>query len=78
MCASSSKIDGGLHLEDPVAYRRDRRKDRLVQENDFLMLRFLAEDAEDIAKDLDAMLAAVPRSVTSRCRAIPLRSVAAG
>jgi hypothetical protein len=32
------------HLGDPVAYRRERRKDRLLQENRSLVLRYLAED----------------------------------
>jgi very-short-patch-repair endonuclease len=38
------ELDGAQHLADPVAYRRDRRKDPLLQENGYLVLRFLAED----------------------------------
>ena len=38
------EVDGAQHLADPVAYRRDRRKDRLLQENGYLVLRYLAED----------------------------------
>ena len=38
------ELDGAQHLADPVAYRRDRRKDQLQQENGYLVLRFLAED----------------------------------
>jgi very-short-patch-repair endonuclease len=56
-------VDGGLHLADAVAYRRDRRKDQLLQENGYLVLRFLAED---LAKELDSVLDAVLRSLSSR------------
>jgi superfamily II DNA or RNA helicase/very-short-patch-repair endonuclease len=58
------ELDGPQHLGDPVAYRRDRRKDQLLQENGYLVLRFLAED---IVKDLDAALDAILR-VLSRLR----------
>lgn len=47
------------HLADPDAYRRDRRKDRLLQEQGYLVLRFLAED---VAKDLDTVLDVVLRA----------------
>ena len=50
------ELDGPQHLGDPVAYRRDRRKDQLLQENGYIVLRFLADD---VAKDLDAVLDAV-------------------
>ena len=56
------EIDGALHLGDADAYRRDRRKDRLLQEFGYTVLRFLAED---LAKDLDAILDVVLRSLTS-------------
>jgi very-short-patch-repair endonuclease len=51
------------HLTDAAAYRRDRRKDQLLQEHGYLVLRFLAED---IAKELDAILDSVLRALTSR------------
>lgn len=57
------EVDGAQHLADPVAYRRDRRKDRLLQENGYLVLRYLAED---VAKDLDSVLDGILRSLTSR------------
>jgi very-short-patch-repair endonuclease len=47
VCATSRiaiELDGGQHLGDADAYRRDRRKDALLQENGYLVLRFLAED----------------------------------
>ena len=39
-------------LLGPDTYRRDRRKDRLLQQNGYLFLRFLAED---IGKDFDGV-----------------------
>lgn len=47
------ELDGAQHLADAVAYRRDRRKDQLLQENGYLVLRFLAED---VGKELDLVL----------------------
>jgi very-short-patch-repair endonuclease len=52
------ELDGPQHLGDPVAYRRDRRKDRLLQENGYIVLRFLADD---VAKDLDTVLDTILR-----------------
>jgi very-short-patch-repair endonuclease len=52
------EIDGAQHLADPVAYRRDRRKDQLLQEKGYLVLRYLAED---LAKELDSVLDGIPR-----------------
>jgi very-short-patch-repair endonuclease len=59
------EIDGPQHLDDPDAYRRDRRKDRLLQENGYLVLRFLAED---IGKRLDEVLDSIARALANRCR----------
>ena len=70
LCADSRivvEIDGGQHLADPVAYRRDRRKDQLLQENGYLVLRYLAED---LAKDLDSVLDGILRSLSSRRAAV--------
>jgi very-short-patch-repair endonuclease len=51
------EIDGPQHLSDPDAYRRDRRKDALLQENGYFVLRFLAEDiGTHLAEVLDAIL----------------------
>lgn len=57
------EVDGALHLGDADAYRRDRRKDRLLQENAYPVLRFLAED---LARDLDTVLDAVLRSLSGK------------
>ena len=73
------EVDGGQHLADPVAYRRDRRKDQLLQENGYFVLRFLAED---VGKNLDAVLDAVSRILARRhqsdARAEPLKFVRRG
>ena len=66
LCADARvvvEVDGALHLADPVAYRRDRRKDQLLQEHGYLVLRFLAED---LAKELDSVLDTILRSLNSR------------
>ena len=47
------ELDGPQHLGDTDAYRRDRRKDQLLQQNGYFVLRFLAEDA---GKRLDVVL----------------------
>ena len=57
------ELDGAQHLADPVAYRRDRKKDQLLQENGYLVLRFLAED---VGKELDLVLNAILRSLSQR------------
>jgi very-short-patch-repair endonuclease len=69
LCADARlviEVDGALHLADPNAYRRDRRKDQLLQENGYLVLRFLAED---FAKELDVVLDSILRSLSSRRKA---------
>lgn len=66
LCAESRlviEIDGPQHLSDPAAYRRDRRKDQLLQENGYLVLRFLAED---VARELDTVLDGILRSLSNR------------
>jgi very-short-patch-repair endonuclease len=57
------ELDGAQHLADPIAYRRDRRKDQLLQENGYFVLWFLAED---VGKDLDAVLDAIQRALSRR------------
>ena len=54
------EVDGGQHLGNPDAYRRDRRKDALLQENGYFVLRFLTED---LSKRLDEVLDAISRAV---------------
>ena len=56
------EIDGDQHLA-PEAYRVDRFKDVLLQENGYYVLRFLAED---IGKHLDRVMDRIERVVRMR------------
>lgn len=61
LCAEAQlaiELDGAQHLGDAEAYRRDRRKDALLQENGYTVLRFLAED---VGKRLDEILDSILR-----------------
>lgn len=60
------ELDGAQHLADPIAYRRDRRKDQVLQENGYLVLRFLAED---VGKDRDIVLDSILRTISHRTSA---------
>ncbi len=57
------ELDGAQHLADAEAYRRDRRKDALLQQNGCLVLRFLAED---VGKRLDHILDAILAALAHR------------
>ncbi|HWZ42539.1 MAG TPA: DEAD/DEAH box helicase family protein [Candidatus Saccharimonadales bacterium] len=59
------ELDGGHHFVDSEAYRRDRRKDVLLQENGYFVLRFLAED---VGKNLDVVLDGILRALAHRRR----------
>jgi superfamily II DNA or RNA helicase/very-short-patch-repair endonuclease len=63
LCAETGvaiELDGAQHLADAEAYRRDRRKDALLQQNGYFVLRFLAEDAgKRLDQVLDSILAAL-------------------
>jgi superfamily II DNA or RNA helicase/very-short-patch-repair endonuclease len=66
MCAEAGvviELDGAQHLADAEAYRRDRRKDALLQQNGFFVLRFLAED---VGKHLDQVLDAILGTLVHR------------
>jgi superfamily II DNA or RNA helicase/very-short-patch-repair endonuclease len=68
LCADAHlaiELDGPQHLADADAYRRDRRKDHLLQENGYFVLRFLAED---VGKRLDMVLDAILRTLAHRRR----------
>ncbi len=59
------ELDRAQHLNDTEAYRRDRRKDELLQRNGFYVLRFLTEDiGKHPSEVLDTILAAM---VHRRC-----------
>ena len=55
------EIDGFHHFRDPDSYRRDRRKDALLQRQGLLVLRFLAEDVvvrlEEILEEIRTAVA---------------------
>ena len=54
------EIDGAFHFADAEHYRRDRRKDFLLQKNGYLVLRFLAEDVtRHLAQVIDEIAAAL-------------------
>lgn len=57
------ELDGPQHFTDLDAYRRDRRKDALLQENGYFVLRFLTED---VSKRLDEVLDSIHRALTNR------------
>lgn len=69
------ELDGAQHLADPVAYRRDRRKDQLLQESGYFVLRFLAED---VGKELDTVLDTILRSLAHRQTAAPMTVIRGG
>jgi len=52
------ELDGPQHLNSLDAYRRDRRKDAMLQENGYFVLRFLAED---VGQNLDSVLDTILR-----------------
>jgi very-short-patch-repair endonuclease len=64
---SANSRNGARHLGDPIAYRRDRRKDLLLQGNGYVVLRFLAED---VGKELDSVLDTILRTLTANRRAV--------
>ena len=66
LCAEARvavELDGLQHLASVEAYRRDRRKDLLLQENGYLVLRFLAED---VGQQLDLVLDTILRALSGR------------
>jgi very-short-patch-repair endonuclease len=66
LCAGARvaiELDGSQHLDGAEAYRRDRRKDRLLQEHGYFVLRFLAAD---VGRCLDMVLDTILRSLSHR------------
>lgn len=57
------EIDGLQHLSSKEAWRSDRRKDLLLQEHGYIVLRFLAED---VSKQLDIVLDTILRVLSKR------------
>jgi very-short-patch-repair endonuclease len=68
LCADARtaiELDGSQHLDDEEAYRRDRRKDLLLQEHGYFVLRFLASD---VGRCLDTVLDTILRTLSHRRR----------
>jgi very-short-patch-repair endonuclease len=59
------ELDGTQHLANADAYRRDRRKDALLQEHGYFVLRVLTED---VGRSLDAVLDSVLRVLSHQAR----------
>jgi very-short-patch-repair endonuclease len=57
------ELDGHYHFQSLDNYRRDRRKDRILQQQGFLVLRFLSED---VVSDLETILDAVDQALATR------------
>jgi hypothetical protein len=57
------EIDGYFHFQDVDAYRRDRRKDVLLQAHGWLVLRFLALD---VVPRLEEIIATIRRGLALR------------
>lgn len=70
LCAEAKlaiELDGAQHVSDPDAYRRDRRKDMLLQERGYFVLRFLCED---VGRQLDSVLDTILRTL-DHCQRAP-------
>jgi very-short-patch-repair endonuclease len=68
LCADARvaiELDGSQHLDGEEAYRRDRRKDQLLQERGYFVLRFLAAD---VGRRLDMVLDTILRTLSHRLR----------
>ena len=68
LCADARvaiELDGSQHLDGEEAYRRDRRKDLLLQEHGYFVLRFLAAD---VGRRLDTVLDTILRTLSHRRR----------
>jgi very-short-patch-repair endonuclease len=59
------EVDGYHHFQDSDAYRRDRRKDQLLQELGYVVVRVLATD---VADDIDYVLERIDQAVHHRER----------
>jgi very-short-patch-repair endonuclease len=63
------EIDGIHHFADPDCYRRDRRKDLLLQTQGFVVVRLLAEDVmRDVRSSVNAVCQALAYRLKERAR----------
>lgn len=57
------ELDGYYHFQSSESYRRDRRKDILLQQQGYMVLRFLSED---VVRHLETILETVEQSLVLR------------
>jgi len=55
------ELDGFHHFDDPEAYRRDRKKDLVLQNLGIFVLRFLSDD---VVSNLEQILATIDETIT--------------
>lgn len=70
LCADARlviELDGSQHLANPEAYRCDRRKDIMLQQNGYTVLRFLTED---VGRHLDDILDSILRALAHKFRIV--------
>jgi len=60
------EVDGYFHFRDADAYRRDRRKDALLQLHGYVVLRFLADDIGGRARDIVAVVVDALEAIAAR------------
>jgi very-short-patch-repair endonuclease len=75
LCADAGlaiELDRTERLSDTDTYRHDRSKDQLLQENGYLVLRFLAEDVgKALDRVLDTVMGAIGRTRQRRNSDLP-------
>ena len=64
--ALAVEIDGYYHFQNVEAYRRDRRKDVLLQKQGYLIVRFLADD---IVSQLEVILSTIKEALAHQQQA---------
>ena len=63
------EIDGIHHFADPACYRRDRRKDLVLQTHGFIVVRLLAEDVmRDVRSAVNAVCQVLAYRLEDRAR----------
>jgi hypothetical protein len=66
------EIDGYYHFGEPEAYRRDRRKDWALQQEGYVVLRFLADD---VLEQMEAVLERIVSAVRRQRNFLPSRGI---
>jgi hypothetical protein len=66
------EIDGYYHFGEPEAYRRDRRKDWALQQEGYVVLRFLADD---VLEQMEPVLERITSTVRRQRTLLPIRGI---